>query len=184
MALTRHPLSGALPALLDVPIDRAVVARLRASFEVLERVATDAKAKGPEQEAGARFAHRFYTRLFQQWPGLRLMFPTDLAAQEQKLVDSLRMVVEHLEEPEATRARLKELGQRHAGYGAKPEHYPIVCALLVEVMASTAGKAWGPELSADWTTALRLLSDAMMEGAASAPPKAPSQREGVGGGQR
>jgi hemoglobin-like flavoprotein len=50
-------------------------------------------------------------------------------------------------------------------YGARPEHYPVVCDELVLAMGEIAGDAWGQDLERDWRNALHLVSAAMMAGA-------------------
>jgi hemoglobin-like flavoprotein len=37
---------------------------------------------------------------------------------------------------------LKGLGQRHATYGVRPEHYPLVGVVLLETFADFLGKHW------------------------------------------
>lgn len=152
MPVSRHPLSQTPPNWPPVPIDRAATERLRASFE---RLAAD----------GTRFAAIFYAKLFERHPGVRALFPAEMRGQERKLVESLRAVVMHLEQPEAVRQNLRQMGKRHVAYGAKPEHYPIVCDLLVEAMADAAGSGWSPQLSAEWGQALLLVSGEMLKGA-------------------
>jgi hemoglobin-like flavoprotein len=154
MGISRHPLSNPPPAWAKVPIDVAAVERLRSSFVVL---AAD----------GTRVTAIFYAKLFERYPGVRTLFATDMKAQEGKLMDSLRAVVEHIEAPEAVRAGLRELGAKHVKYGAKPEHYPIVCEILVEAMAEAAGRGWSPQLASEWTQALDIVSGVMLEGAAA-----------------
>jgi hemoglobin-like flavoprotein len=61
---------------------------------------------------------------------------------------------------------LRDLGARHVGYGARPEHYPVVAEVLVESMASLAGPAWRARDTAAWGTALAAIATAMLAGAA------------------
>lgn len=93
------------------------------------------------------------------------MFPTDIAAQERKLLDTLVMVIEHVREPQRVTGLLQELGKRHAGYGARTEHYSIVCSILMECLAKEAGKEWSPQLDAEWSQALAIVSHIMIEAA-------------------
>ncbi len=93
-----------------------------------------------------------------------------MRAQETKLMESLNAVVSNLDNGALVRSRLAELGKRHEKYGAKPEHYPIVCGLLMETMAKFAGPAWTAEIAAEWSQALQLVSEAMIGGTSMAPP--------------
>ncbi len=114
-------------------------------------------------------AARFYDKLFAKHPPLRAMFPSDMAAQRKKLMDSLGMVIEGLRTPDAMQQRLRDLGARHTGYGARPEHYPIVCELILEAMHETS-QGWTPLIESEWRRALQLISSIMLSGALG-PPK-------------
>jgi hemoglobin-like flavoprotein len=155
MGVSRHPYSGSLPAWTNVPIDTTAVARLRASFNAFA-------LEGP------RLASIFYAKLFERYPGVRTLFPADIRAQEGKLMDSLRAVVDHAEADPKLIEALRQMGARHVKYGAKPEHYPIVCDLLIEAMADAAGPAWSVRLAAEWRQALEIVSRVMLEGASKA----------------
>ncbi|MBU6414261.1 MAG: hypothetical protein KGS45_12410 [Planctomycetes bacterium] len=154
MGVSRHPYSSSLPSWANVPIDATAVARLRASFNAFSA-------------DGSRLASIFYAKLFERYPGVRTLFPADIRAQEVKLMDSLKAVVEHAEADPKLIEALKALGVRHVKYGAKPEHYPIVCDLLIESMADAAGPAWSVRLAAEWRRALEIVSRIMLAGAAS-----------------
>lgn len=165
MKLTRHPLLLAAGA-GRFPADPSVIRKLEVSLGVLEAHA-DA------------FSARFYEQLFTQYPALRGLFPNDLTKQRTKLFDSLKQTVALLRDPEKELRHLSEMGSRHAGYGAKPEHYPIVVELMVKAMEHTvpptpAPSAWTADFSQEWTAALGLIAEVMVAaGAAGA---------GAGGG--
>jgi hemoglobin-like flavoprotein len=158
MGISRHPLCSSSTAarLPDVPADAALIRRLEASFQRIS-------ARGDE------FTERFYRRLFDAQPGLRAMFPEDMSVQKKKLLDSLRVVIAHLHTPAQVRAQLEELGRAHARYGVKPDQYPIVCEMLVAAMGDESGGEWTAELNDDWSSAIRLVSEIMLEGAQTAP---------------
>lgn len=150
MPISIHPLIGLSTGLPDLPPDPRAIARLRESLPLL---------------TSSSVAHRFYTLLFTTHPGLRTLFPADLSAQERKLTDTLAWIVANLHDRPTLHARLAELGQRHAGYGARPEYYPIVCSLLLQAMADSAGTAWTADLAEEWRQALSLISEAMLAAA-------------------
>jgi hemoglobin-like flavoprotein len=118
----------------------------------------------------------FYAKLFERYPGVRPLFPADIRAQEAKLMDSLRAVVRHVESPDALREELKAMGARHVKYGAKPEHYPLVCDLLLECMGDVAGSQWTQQLASEWQQALQIVSDVMLQGASAASQTPPPTR--------
>src|SRR5215472_14819118 len=80
---------------------------------------------------GESFVTAFYERLFTRFPETRALFAaTDMLEQRKKLQESLALIVEHIQHPEALGDMPKELGQRHVTYGVRPEHYPLVGAVL------------------------------------------------------
>ncbi len=153
MSITRHPLYDDPRSLAPAPLDEGLAGRLEASF------------CGMAGRADA-LAERFYERLFRRAPAVRPLFPDDLEAQRKKLVAALAFVVQHLRSPDEVLPRLRALGTAHVKYGARPEHYPVVCEELVLAMGEIAGDAWEPEIERDWRNALHLVSAAMIAGAA------------------
>lgn len=94
------------------------------------------------------------------------MFPTDLALQVQKLTASLDAVVRNFEHPNENLATLSAPGQRHAGYGAQPEHYALVVDLLVDSMREVGGAELDQNGLREWKQALQLISAQMISAAA------------------
>jgi hemoglobin-like flavoprotein len=156
MGISRHPLctTSTTELLPDVPADAALIRRLEDSFHAIS-------ARGDD------IAERFYKRLFEMRPDLRALFPADMAAQRRKLFDSLSVVIENLRRPQQVRAQLEALGKSHVRYGAKAEHYPLVAELLVGAMAD----GWTAELKDDWSSAMRLVCEIMLEGARASEPQ-------------
>lgn len=150
MKVTIHPLSDLPTPPQGLVPDQGVIERLERSFQTLKR-------------HDRQLAERFYARLFASHPELRPMFPADMTAQMHKLMDTLTMVFENLRAPQSFREVIRNLGMRHVAYGTKLEHYPIICEQLVAAMAEILGPQWSMELQADWTCAMRLISEVMMD---------------------
>ena len=148
MKLTSHPLAHDLH-LPRVAIDRALAERLRSSFHALLPMAQ-------------RFAERFYERLFDLHPSLRLMFPEDMTEQRGKLLSMLQWTVANLENGHELKTNLEQLGRRHERYGARREQYPIVAAAMIATMAEIMGDRWNNQLHADWQTALERMAAIML----------------------
>lgn len=157
MTVKRHPVAvaNAGDLLSRVPLDTALVARLRGTYE---------RVRLHE----LKLAEIFYAKLFAAAPHLRAMFRSDPASQAQKLMASLDAVVRNFENPAENGAALAALGQRHAGYGARPEHYGLVVDLLVDSMREVGGAGLDENGLREWKQALQLISAQMI--AASAPP--------------
>jgi hemoglobin-like flavoprotein len=127
-------------------------ARIRASFD----------AVAPQ---GEHLIDRFYERLFEAAPAVRGLFPADMARQKAHLLTALKHVVQNADNFRALEKPLMDMGVRHAGYGAKPEHYGVVRDVLLATLAEVAGPAWNEQLRADWTAALNAVASTMIRGA-------------------
>lgn len=112
-------------------------------------------------------ASLFYDRLFAKAPQVRRLFPDDLAGQKSKLMALLETCVGKLHNLSALTPTIRDLGARHAGYGAKPEHYSIVAEALIWSLAQGLGPAFTPEARLAWTKVYALLATAMQSGATS-----------------
>lgn len=107
----------------------------------------------------------FYANLFRAAPAVRPMFPEDMFAQSAKLWDSVVVVVEGLDDLEKISPKLRQLGQRHVGYGAKPAHYAIVAATLISTIGYLSSDIWTPAHAAAWQHALEVVASFMIAGA-------------------
>ena len=94
----------------------------------------------------------FYGRLFEVAPAVRLMFPADMTEQRKKLMATLAVVVNGLGDLPSILPAASALAIRHVGYGAKPEHYPVVGAALLWTLEKGLGEAWTPDVAAAWAT--------------------------------
>jgi hemoglobin-like flavoprotein len=117
---------------------------------------------------GDRLMDEFYARLFAAAPVVRGLFPHDLARQKRKLLEALVLLRVSLRRLDSLAPALRELGARHARYGARAEHYPVVGAALIASMRAVAGTAWREEYDVAWERALWAVASAMLDGAAEA----------------
>jgi hemoglobin-like flavoprotein len=104
----------------------------------------------------------FYDRLFEVAPAVKAMFPADMKDQRKKLMATLAVVVNGLSNLESILPAASALAVRHVGYGAKPEHYPVVGGALLWTLEKGLGEAWTPEVAAAWTAAYGTLSSFMI----------------------
>lgn len=151
MPVRRHPV--AVPARFDplgvVPIDTGLVDRLRETYARL--------AHGP-----GGFVDIFYRKLFESAPEVRPMFRDDPNSRAGKLRAALDLVVQNLDRPSETAAVLAAMGQRHAGYGVRAEHYELVVTLLVDAMRESLGEEASEDRLEEWREALRLVGAQML----------------------
>src|SRR3569833_3693027 len=104
----------------------------------------------------------FYDRLFDVAPSVRALFPDEMSEQRKKLMATLAVVVNGLTNLQAVLPAASALAKRHVGYGAKPEHYPVVGGALLWTLEKGLGEAWTPVLAEAWTAAYGLLSGYMI----------------------
>jgi hemoglobin-like flavoprotein len=104
----------------------------------------------------------FYDRLFEVAPAVKAMFPADMTEQRKKLMGMLAAVVNGLTNLESILPAASALAKRHVGYGAKPEHYPVVGGALLWTLEKGLGEAWTPAVAAAWTAAYSTLSSFMI----------------------
>ena len=104
----------------------------------------------------------FYDRLFEVAPSVKAMFPADMTEQRKKLMMMLAAVVGGLKNLDSILPAASALAKRHVGYGAKPEHYPVVGGALLYTLEKGLGEAWTPELAEAWTAAYGTLSGYMI----------------------
>lgn len=157
MPVRRHPIASSKSgdSLDGVPLDEGLIARLEGSYEVARR-------------HRHLLAEVFYAKLFAAAPQLRPLFSSDLKVQAKKLMSSLDAIVTNLRSPGVNSEMLADLGKRHTGYGARPEHYELVIELLVESMGELGGEKFDAGCLEEWRMALRLVSNQMI--AAADPP--------------
>ena len=122
----------------------------------------------PVREMAGPLALLFYGRLFELDPSARRLFHNDLALQGRKLMDTLDLLVASLDDFDALRERLFALGQRHRGYGVRPDQYTAVVSAFLWAL----GQALGPDFDAPtreaWRAVLTAVSRTMQEAAAGA----------------
>jgi hemoglobin-like flavoprotein len=111
-------------------------------------------------------AKLFYGRLFDLAPEVRPLFRQDIEVQGRKLMDMLTLLVDNLNRFEELAPVLKALGQRHAAYGVKDAHYPILSAALIWAFGIAVEDEFSPELKSAWQTLIGAVSTVMRTGAA------------------
>ena len=117
-------------------------------------------AATPRQLAG-----RFYEELFTKAPNLRRLFPADLTSLQGHFEAALALVVRNLEEMDALRPSLRDLGAQHVHWGARPEDYVTAREALVAAIGSLS-PSWNAELEGHWRAAVTAIIVPMIEGAA------------------
>jgi len=111
-------------------------------------------------------AAMFYDRLFALDPSTRSLFQSaDMAAQRQKLVQALALVVASLDDLAELMPVLEDLGRRHLRYGVVDGDYQTVGEALLWTLEHGLGEAWSPAAADAWTEAYTLTAGVMRRAA-------------------
>lgn len=103
----------------------------------------------------------FYGKLFIDVPEVKHMFGKSQEEQAKKLIDMLSLCVARLDNIESLADEIKQLGQRHVGYGVKDKHYEYVGAALIWTLKQAFKAEWNEELENAWVDCYSLIADAM-----------------------
>lgn len=108
---------------------------------------------------------RFYKRLFEAHPELKNVF--NMAHQEQgqqqeALARAVYAYAENIEDPSSLMAVLKNISNKHASLGVRPEHYPIVGEHLLGAIKDVLGDAATDDIISAWAQAYGNLADLLM----------------------
>ena len=125
--------------------------------------ATFAKLAVMPEVAGALF----YERLFSLNPGLQPMFKHDMRIQGVKLMTMLAMIVYNLHQPGHILPAVRDLGQRHVGYGVKDGDYDALRGALLWTLEQILGEDFTPAVGDAWAVCYRELADEMKAATAS-----------------
>ena len=87
-------------------------------------------------------AELFYGRLFELEPEYKAMFKNDMTEQGKKLMKTINIAVEALNDVEPLVPTLKQMGADHAGYGVKDRDYNVVGAALLWTLEQGLGEAF------------------------------------------
>ena len=113
-------------------------------------------------------AELFYGRLFELEPSYRAMFKHDMTEQGKKLMKTINIAVEALDNVEPLVPTLKQMGADHAGYGVVDRDYNVVGAALLWTLEQGLGETFTDEVKNAWASVYEVLADTMKAGAAEA----------------
>ena len=109
-----------------------------------------------------QFAIDFYDDLFTRFPATRAFFAgSDMPTQRKKLMDSLVLVIENIDNGDLLAGAMRNLGARHARMGIQPEHFDLVGASLLSTFEKHLGADWTPATKQAWTDAYAAITGLM-----------------------
>jgi hemoglobin-like flavoprotein len=136
-------------------VDMAQQKLVRASF---------AKLAVMPEVAGALF----YERLFAVNPDFRPLFKHDMRIQGAKLMTMLAVIVFNLHQPGEVLQAVRELGQRHVGYGVKPADYDALKNALLWTLEQVLAEDFTPPVRDAWAVCYEELASEMKAAASVA----------------
>jgi hemoglobin-like flavoprotein len=125
------------------------VTLVKSSFDKVKPIASDAAAL-------------FYGRLFEIAPEVKPLFKGEITEQGRKLMATLAVVVNGLDNLPSILPAASALAKKYVGYGVKAEHYTPVGAALLWTLERGLGADWTPPVAAAWTNAYTTLSGFMI----------------------
>jgi hemoglobin-like flavoprotein len=137
-------------------------------------IATFARLAIMPEVAGALF----YERLFALNPGFRPLFKHDMRVQGVKLMTMLATIVYNLHKPGQILHAIRDLGQRHVGYGVKLADYDALQDALLWTLEQVLAEDFTPAVRDAWTVCYQELADEM-KAAASGADLVPAPNKGA-----
>ena len=104
----------------------------------------------------------FYTKLFNETPSLRKLFPKEMEGQQVKLIEMLNYIVTKIDKIDKLIEDITAMAKRHIDYGAKPIHYQKVGEALLWTLEKGLGNDWNEPLASAWQNCYKLLSKTML----------------------
>lgn len=111
----------------------------------------------------------FFDHLFQIDPSLKALFIGEMSVQGRKMIQTLLVIVNTLNDPDSVGTVIQETSLRHVTYGVKAEYYQPVGRALIATIRESLGAECTPEVEAAWAAAVELVSSIAI---AAAYPKA------------
>ena len=107
------------------------------------------------------FGRVFYARLFKANPELRALFPREMDRQARALTAMLEMIVKTLDLQDKLIPLIHYLGERHAVFNVKPEHYRAFGSALMWALSFILMDEFTPETRRAWEQAYRFMAENM-----------------------
>ncbi|PTX97310.1 hypothetical protein DB346_20105 [Verrucomicrobia bacterium LW23] len=111
------------------------------------------------------FAIDFYEHMFALKPELEPLFVrVEMKTMRIMLVRMIALTVQGLHNLPSITPELRMLGQRHAGYGVREEHFDYAEAALLHALALHLGEAFIPRVRESWCEVFAIIRRSMLAG--------------------
>jgi nitric oxide dioxygenase len=131
-----------------MPLTQRQIELVQHSFSLVEPISEQA-------------ADIFYDSLFKIDPSLKPLFKSNIKVQGRKLITMLKAAVQGLEDLDALVPVLKQLAQRHNGYGVKKSHFTPVGNALLYTLKTGLGNEYTDEVRQAWISVIHIVADTM-----------------------
>ncbi len=108
------------------------------------------------------FAAMFYDRFFAEAPDARRLFSTDMSVQREKVIDMLALAVRSLDNPDALKSELTELGDRHVEYRVDTQYYEVMNQAILGALQDCLGERFTSEMVSAWEETLQFMTTKMI----------------------
>src|SRR5688572_18401755 len=92
----------------------------------------------------------FYEQMFELDPALRALFKHDILSQGRKLIHTLLLIVNNLEEPANLIPTVETLARNHLKYGVKESYYPTAGKALIATIKHAMADEYTTEIESAW----------------------------------
>lgn len=106
----------------------------------------------------------FYEKLFSSSPEIRSLFPPDMSRQQEKMADSLSLMVKSLDRPGALATMLVPLGRRHGPYNVTADMLSPVIGALKATVHEITSDLWDDEIDVAWDAMTDLVCGMFLTG--------------------
>jgi len=111
---------------------------------------------------GDSFVDDFYRNFFALAPDVEPLFEEDMGDLRQKLLNSLRTIIDSIENELFIRSYLGYLGGQHKHlYHVEGKYYPAFGQAIVETLKQYLQEKWTPAYEKAWIEAIQYVSNLM-----------------------
>lgn len=105
---------------------------------------------------------KFYNRLFEIAPEVRIYFPDDMSKLAEKLSYTLNLLVTNLHDFENLKPALEDLGRKHREMGVLSNHYTYVVNSLLYTVKEVMDVYYHEDMGKAWKKVLVAVSTIMI----------------------
>lgn len=112
---------------------------------------------------GEQVVSRFFDVLFDKFPEFQTFFSQSHLSQNAAVLNQLRILASHMDNPQQLRLILVQLGERNQRFGIKSKHYPSVVYAILHVLTELIGDHIDGKTYDAWENFLHLGRAIMLE---------------------